>query len=318
MAIKSLIPQRPIKLDIYDKKLIFYLSQNSRIPKKELSNQLRISLPRTLYKIQRLEQEILSPAPNINFPLLGIDSYAIFAQDLSDEMCKKLLETSSCWFFDQSIGKYKYVMNVITNNIEEFCKKFLGNTHFDIYPIIRYIPDDYNPWKLDLKPNQIKNNNPIQLDSKDYKILAHISKNTTDSLLEISNATGIDRQTIKERLDKLLKSNVIQKFRYGINIFKIGFLVYILKLNVKPQEKEKILPYLRANPYSGFIFEIINGYVMYFMPPSHNELFEFTNKIQSLDNTILIDAIQTTEVFKVELVPDSVISIFEERVKKEN
>lgn len=313
MTIKSLRPQKPIKLDLYGKKIIFYLSQNSRIRRNELARKIGISLPRLLYKIKGLEQEVISPAPSINYPLLSIPSYIIFIQNLHKGTREKLLEIPSFWFFKQAIGKYQYVMNVITENIEKFCKDFLGNCHFEIYPIIRYIPDDYNPWHLKIQPYPLKKDITPNMDRKDYTILAHLSERTTDTLVEISKATSIDRQTVKSRIKKLERLNVIQKFRYGINIFKIGFLVYILKLDITPSSKQKILPHLRNDDYSGFIFETLTGCVMYYMPPSHKELFEFTQRIQDIDNNIHIEAIQTTETFRVDLVPLSVIKILRKR-----
>jgi DNA-binding Lrp family transcriptional regulator len=151
------------------------------------------------------------------------------------------------------------------------------------------------------------------LDAKDYRLLVRLSTHTTESLSQLSNATHLDRKTIKQRIDKLYAGNIIQKFRYGINIFKIGHLVYLLKLDVLWGEKQQLLPHLRADNYAGFIFETLTGYVMYYMPPSHKELFLFTSKIQSLSPSTHVDVIQTTDIFRIELVPQSAIRIFQQR-----
>ena len=131
-----------------------------------------------------------------------------------------------------------------------------------------------------------------------------------DSLADIQKQTKIDSQTIKKRIEKLWDANVIQKFRYGINIFKIGFLVYTLRIKTTPKSKISLLSHLRNNDYSGFIFETHEGYSMHFLPPSHTELFEFTKKLEEIDNDIKIDVVQNTEIFKVDLVPQSAVKIF--------
>jgi len=318
MAIKSTISQPPLKLDMHDKKIIFYLSQDSRIPRKELARKLNISIANLHYKIARLEKELISPAPNINYPLLKIPSYIILTQQISQETKEKLLNTSKFWFFNQAIGKYQYVMNVITDDIESFCKEYLGQCSFEVHPIIRYIPDDYNPWKLNIQANPIKNDKIIQLDDKDYRLLSYICENTTSSILEISAKTHMDRNNIKERIKKMLNANIIQKFRYAINVFKMNHLVYIINISMPPSIKNKIIPNLRSDNYSGFIFETLTGCVMYYMPPTHKELFNFTNNIQEIDQRIKIEVIQTTEIFRVDLVPQSAINIFKEKSKKNN
>lgn len=315
MAVISRPAQEKIKLDMYDKKIIFYLSQNSRMPLTELSKNLRISVQRCKYKISRLQKEILEPAPFMTFPLLDINSYMIFTPQLDQETITSLLKDDSIYFLMQSIGKYQYVINVVTDDITGFCNRHLGDFHIEVHPIINAYADDYNPFSLNIPPKPLLPNKKVDLDKKDHLILAHLGEKPTDSLIDIQKATGIDRQTIKHRIRRFEESNIIQKFRYGINIFKIGYLAYILKIEVVSKRKKQVLQNIRSNPYSGFVFESYFGFTMHFLPPSHNEVFEFTKKLESVDPTIKIDVIQNTEFYKVELVPKSAINILKTRVK---
>ncbi len=313
MVLKSFTAQGKIKLDLYDKKLLFYLADNSRTPQSELAKKLNISLQRLHYKLQRLQRELINPAVVLNYTLLCIPSYIVYAERLDEATKNQLMETSALFLFLQTIGSYQYCMIIITSDIQAFCKKYLSSEVIEVKPLIKYIPDDYNPFKLDLIPAPLKKDKECTLDKKDYKILAHISEYPLHSLLEIQANTKIDRQTIKERLSKLEKSNIIQKFRYAINIFKLGMILYFLKIELPVISKEKLLPHLRKDTYSGFVFEIYTGFVMYYMPPSHNELFEFVEKIKTLEPMARVDILQCSEFFKVEPVPQSVIEIFQKR-----
>jgi len=315
MAVISKEFQGQVKLDLYDKKIIFYLSQNSRMPISEIAKKLSISSQRVQYKIDRLKQEVLEPAAFMNFPLLDIPSFIIYTQQLDDNTIEQLMESKEIYFLMQSLGKYQWVINVVTEDIELFCKEYLSDKHFEIYPIIKSIPDDYNPFNLSIKPNLLKKDQKKQLDTKDYQILKHIAKNPLDSLINIQSKLEIDRKTIKSRIKQFEDNNIIQKFRYGINIFKIGCIAYILKIEVIPKNKQRILEEIRQNNFSGFIFESYNNFTMHYLPPSHNEIREFTKYLESIDPTIKIDVIQNTEFFKVKLVPEIVGEIFEKRSK---
>lgn len=315
MAVASSPLQEKIKLDLYDKKIIFYLSQNSRMPLTELAKKLRISIQRCKYKVSRLQKEILEPVAFMTFPLLDINSYIIFTPQLDQETTERIMRDDSIYFLMQSIGKYQYVINVVTNNISEFCNEYLSKHHIEVHPIINTYADDYNPFNLAIAPKPLLPNKKIELDKKDYQILAHIGEKPTNSLIDIQQATKIDRQTIKQRIKRFEEANIIQKFRYGINIFKIGYIAYILKISVTPQNKKKILQTIRNNIYSGFVFESYTNFTMHYLPPSHKELFEFTKKIEEIDSTVQIDVIQNTEFYKVDMFPKNAINILKDRFK---
>jgi DNA-binding Lrp family transcriptional regulator len=315
MAVISNPHQEKLKLDLYDKKIIFYLSQNSRMPINEIAKKLKISIQRCKYKIERLKKEILEPAMFLTYTLLEMKSYIIFAPQLSKETCTTLLNEDEIYFMFQSIGKYQYVLNVITDNIDMFCEKHFSEKHVEVLPVINSYADNYNPFKLNIPSGELKKNKKIDLDKKDYTILSHLSRKSDDSLLSIQAAIHIDRQTIKQRIKKFEESNIIQKFRYSLNVFKIGSLAYIIRLKVVAKNKKIILAHIRSNDFSGFVFETYDGFTMHFLPFTHNEVFDFTQSLLDVDSTLQIDVIQNTEFYKVNLVPGVVAEEFEKRNK---
>ncbi|MBM3232181.1 Lrp/AsnC family transcriptional regulator [Candidatus Pacearchaeota archaeon] len=314
MTLISEKSQEKLKLDLYDKKLIFYLSQDSRTPLNRLAHYLSISPQRTHYKIQRLLDSILDPAPFFNYPLLGIPSYIIFTGHLSSDTVKKLIEESGeIYFLMQALGKYNSVLNVVTKDIERFCSTYLPDQILEIYPIMHSYADDYNPFSLNISPQPLMGDKPLPLAKKDYILLEYLGRFPLEPIQTIHEKTKIDVKTIKKKIGLYKKSNIIQKFRYGVNIFKMGFFVYTLKIDVSYVKKKEILKYLRSNNYSGFVFETHSGFIMHFLPPSHNEVFLFIEGLYKIEPNAAVETVQNTEIFRISMVPKSALDYFKSR-----
>ena len=307
MALVSISPQKPLKLDLYDKKILYYLSRNSRMPMKQLAKRLRVSPQRLHYKLQRLTKELIDPLILINYQAIGIKMHLLFLPSLSEETKQKLMDDPSVAFFMQAVGKYQYILNVLHQNIDEFCKDLLSEHHAEIVEVIRQIPDSYNPFLIGKIPEAIKKDKKIQLDKKDFRILLQLSKNPIDSLSKLSEATDIDRQTIKARVQRMEDANIIQKFRYSMNIFKLGFLIYFVRLDVTPTSREKILNDLRNDNYSGMVFATHTEFVFFYLPPSHKELFALIENIQTKYPDVQMEIIQNMEYFKINPSPSNVL-----------
>lgn len=305
---------QPVKLDAIDKKIFWQLSLNSRIPQTQLAKQLKISKERLHYKINRLKQNLIDPAIILNYQSLKIDSYIILLKNLEPSNLEKIKNQSPSFVIAQSLGKYNYILYILTKDVKKFTQEFLPSSHFEIYPITAGYPDNYNPYNLAVKhPELIKKDLPINLDKKDYKLLHALSLDPTAPTLKISEQTKLDPKTIKSRIDKMLEANLIQKFRFAVNVLKMGVTAYFLKIETTPFLKEKILTTLRSNNYSGFVYETHIGFFMWYMPPSHTELFQFTQALQKIDPTIEVDAMQTAEIIKIETVPKEVQQILKLR-----
>lgn len=305
-----------IKLDAYDKKIFWELCINSRIPRNQLAKKIGISKERLHYKIKRLTQSLIDPAIILNYHALNIHSYMILLDNLDEQELEKIKASAPVFAMFQAIGKYNYILYILTEDVKSFCEEFLPSNHFKIFPITKGIPDNYNPYSLQVPhPEPVKQDRQVILDKKDYNLLYHLSKSPLDSTLKLSEKTFLDPKTINSRIKKMLDANLIQKFRFAVNIFKLGVTSYFLKLDIIPKNKQKVLHAIRANNYSGFVYETHTGFFLWYMPPSHKELFEFTKLLEQVDNTIKIDAMQTANIIKIETVPKQVQEILKQRSK---
>lgn len=309
-------PER-LKLDKQDKKILFHLSRDMRIPKKPLAKKLRISEQLLHYKIERLKHELITPITLFNYQLLGLNMYLLLLGRLKETDLQKILSHDSLIFSIRTLNKNEYILNLLTDDILNFCKENLADYHIRVIPIIKQIPDFYNPFNINEKEIlQIKKDKKIVLDNKDYKILLHIAKYPEDFVLKISNTTKIDRQTIKKRISRLIDSNIIQEFRYSLDIFKLGFTTYFLKVKTIPKLKQKILNLIRNNSYSGIVFETYSEYIFFYLPPSYRDLYSFTEILKQEDPTIDIEIIQSTEFFTLRPIPNFFLKFLERKIKK--
>ncbi len=303
----------PIKLDIYDKKLIYHLSQDLRMPQRKLAKSLRISPERVHYKVRRLLTEILSPAMNLDLVMLGFQNAVILVERLEQEAADALLENPALIMYFRILSRNQYLLIVSTADLDAFCKDHLADAHFTVHGITRFIPDDYNPYHLDLRPIPLPERGSIALRPSDYKLLAHLAENPLSTFSQIAERTGIDRNSVRLRIAALQQSGVILKFRYGINVFKMGMLVYFVKLQLSPSSKKSMIPYLRSDPYSGFIYETHDGLFMFYMPPDQRPLFAFTSRIAERDAAARVEILQAADYFKVEPLPANLIPVLRDR-----
>lgn len=91
-----------------------------------------------------------------------------------------------------------------------------------------------------------------KLDSKDKKILEALDKKARLSIAEISRKTGIQRDSVLYRINKMKKQKVIRFFHTVLNPSVLNYPIYTFVnfvLYNLTEEKEKLfLAYLKAYP----------------------------------------------------------------------
>ena len=314
MALTTIDNQETLKLDEVDKKLFYYLSQNIRYPRNELAKKLRVSKEKLNYRIERLLKTIIEPIVLFNFPLFGFKSYYIFTNQLSKERIEQLSDHDEVYLLTQNVGRYNHTIHVVTFDIEQFLKKHLGEEQFEIFEINEYLDDDFNGFHIKDKQKKRKTTNIQSLDLIDYKILAELYQNPIASYLQLANDSGIDRRTIKKRVDQLVENNYIQKFRFIVNAYKTGFQSYLLKIDFKMNQKEELILKLQSNDYSGFMYTSINSLYMWYLPTNHLELFEFTHSVEKSFQGVSIEVIQVSDVHHLSFMPKVALNYFKHKI----
>jgi DNA-binding Lrp family transcriptional regulator len=76
-----------------------------------------------------------------------------------------------------------------------------------------------------------------RIDHLDLKIVSELSKNGRGSISELSNETGVTRQTIANRLKRLHDEEII-RVAGGLNLVKLGYDMATVGLEVRGEQAE--------------------------------------------------------------------------------
>ena len=119
------------KLDIKDKKLLYYLSRNFRLQIQDLSELLLLSRKTVEYRLNRLLEEkiILSSISVINPVMLGFEVWLIVFKfqnttpGKESELIKQIKNDPSVFWLLRVTGKWDAMMGVFAKDMHDFTEK---------------------------------------------------------------------------------------------------------------------------------------------------------------------------------------------------
>lgn len=113
------------------------------------------------------------------------------------------------------------------------------------------------------------------MDNKDKKILYELDKNSRSSYSQIAKATRLKQETVRYRINTLVKEGIIQKFLTILNTTKLGNSYYqiMLKLqNVNEERKNTITNFLKNNSKVAWIGNLEGNYEIAFILYVKNQI----------------------------------------------
>lgn len=127
-------------------------------------------------------------------------------------------------------------------------------------------------------------NQNYQLDRKDKQILTELDVDARQSYHQIAKKTGLSKEVVKYRIDRLIKNQTILRFHTVINYFKLGlvkFKLYLRLTNTNKEKLEEITHYFHKHPLTEWValttgrWDIIVGFLV------HN-VNEFDQEVQQM------------------------------------
>ena len=119
----------------------------------------------------------------------------------------------------------------------------------------------------------------VKIDLKDKKILYELDFNSRQPFSIIGKKTGLHKNVVAYRINRLIKKRVIRHFYTVIDSFKLGyncFRVYIVLRHINPEIKKEIIDYFVNNKYTWWVGSFEGNYdlavVMWV-----KELYDFHN-----------------------------------------
>lgn len=264
-------------LDDTDKKILYELDANCRVPFKRIAEKHGINTSTVFSKIQRMEETGIIEGYSIrgNFQSIGYTTYHLFLEMgwISEETTRSftlwLQKNQVVSFAVKILGSYRYLMTLKTKNFEEL-EQFLQNleakferslVHMEVCPHVstHFFPRKYLVKKVPLMEAASISNSPnIEHDTLDLKLLNELKKNARMQTLELARKVDCTEKTARERLKKLIKHEVIKRFFTKINMQKVGYSWYIAVYRLYKRDKQKIKELLKLStehPHITFLCE---------------------------------------------------------------
>ena len=271
-----------MNLNIKDKKLLYWLNQNSRVTNKELAKKIGLSEQAVGYKLKVLENDgiIKKYVTFVNTLALGYSHYKVLLRlqntnpQKEREVIDYLVGNKDIRWVAACSGRWDINFSVMAKTSQEF---------IDIYRKIEYDFGDYISEKnislLIRSPGFTKgyllNQNSLktleyepkifgkELDLLDKKILKSISQSARKNIIEVAKEIGSTIDIVRYRLKKLESERLISGFTVQLDLQKMNLLRYSIYFSLHKMGEEiekKMIGFARGHNNIIFILIMIGTY----------------------------------------------------------
>ena len=249
------------KIDIIDKKLLYELDKNSAIELSELSKKLRHSKQFIIYRMKRLEELKVITGYNaiIDMSKLGYFTFRVyfkFQQSTIDDgrvFINYVMDSFlQVWTITSMHGKWDYALFLGVRSIAEFhqiWENIMSKYKQKIkkYNVAVYAPI-YNFNKTFFLNESHETINRIygigekdEIDKLDWRLIESYANNVRESKVKIAKKLNISPDTVRGRIKKLEKNNVIVGYKIGLNLVPLGVVSYRIDLQLLSTKRNKEL-----------------------------------------------------------------------------
>ncbi len=262
--------ENQVKLDKRDRKLLFQLDLNSRLPLSQLGKKVGLSKQVVDYRLRNLiNLKVISEFYTvINFSKLGYTQYKLYFkfQNIDTNKEKEIIEywvgnKNSIWVA-ACRGRWDLAVSILAKNVNK-----LGHILTDFINAYGLFVLEKNILITQTSPVFTKTYlaeqkekeefvyggeiGHYELDEIENKILALLSTNARISVLNLMQKTDLTRDVINYRLKKLEKDNVIVQYRAIIDLSKLGYQLHkiILRLQkLSPEKENELKSFVKQHP----------------------------------------------------------------------
>ena len=266
-----------IKIDVKDKKILYHLYDNSRQSLNIIGKKVGLSKELVRYRINRLQKEgvIQKYTTRINFTSLGFGAIRFYytlqfaTPQIKQEIIDYFVQSKHTTGIAEFEGKYDLQVCIfakipdfgtsITSFYDEIQRKYRDYIDEQIGTALIYIEVFDCSFLLDEKERKPRSEMgiiipSISVDDFDVEILHILDLDGRTPTINIAKKLNSTVTTIKSRMDKLKKGNIIEKFSIIIDWIKIGYQSYIVEINLKNYNKKyEIIEYVKHNPNLWYI-----------------------------------------------------------------
>jgi DNA-binding Lrp family transcriptional regulator len=271
------------QLDSKDHKILYNLFLNSRESLSLIGK--KVQLPKTVvkYRIDRLVNEkiIENFSAMIDVFKLGFMVYRlnIVFQYVSPEKEREIIDYfvnhKNTWSAASAKGRYDFTTTILVKNpglfysfYEDTLKRYryyfkeidfsqlyekFGYKHATLFSDKEHSQEKTYEYRFTGKI--------VDIDEVDYQILCMLAKNSRIPSIDIAKKIKMTSTTIINRISRLIKDGIIQRYTISIDAVKLGYKPFNVNLSLRNYEKKNnILNYLSNIPFIWEIHKAVGGY----------------------------------------------------------
>ena len=253
-----------MKLDLKDKKILYELSKNCRLPTSRIAKSVGLSQQVVDYRINRLVKlgVITAFITEINVEKLGFNRHIMYLQlkkvdeTKEKEIIAYFVKHPFLTWIVTSTGKWSIIMDIIAKDlkqvseiIDELKQKY--GEFFGEYKVASQIDYQYFRSKYyGFKEEKFEKQQPAgqyKIDDIDLKLLRILSNNARIDFVKLSGQFNLTANAIKNRVNKLIQNGIIKTFFIEPNKTALGFEQYNIQFifeNPSKEQEQKLLNYL--------------------------------------------------------------------------
>jgi len=250
-----------VKLDLYDKKVLFELDKNARKSTSDIAKKIRKSKQFVDYRIKRLEyEEVLKGYTTvIDYSRMGYLSIRVYLKlhnitpEQQNALENELIKDKEVWWLVTLEGKWDISYATAVKNVLDFYdywdkivqkyRKHITKKSIVIYTHIRQYPKTYLIQTKEMHHGTLvgASKDIEKYDEMDLRILKLIADKARMPLLEIAGKLKTSPQVIRNHIRKMEKSGIIQGYRALIDVSQMGYRYYKAYINLLHNKRQKEL-----------------------------------------------------------------------------
>ncbi|MBU1030800.1 MAG: winged helix-turn-helix transcriptional regulator [Nanoarchaeota archaeon] len=332
-----------MKLDLRNRQILYELWQDARISSSQIARKIGVSREVVDYRIKRLLEEkyISHFITMVNTDRLGYVSYNIHLQlkNFDEEKLLGMIKYLSNHPFVKWVvscsGKWDLVFTMMAKNkihfdelFTDICDKLRDHiADYDILTRIKIYKDlDVVFLKGEIKSSTYwkKKDVPrkVRLDARDLKILGVLSQNGRMHLLDIAKKVDLTPEAVNYRMKKLVSQQIIRNYRAVIDVSKLGYLWYMLMLdvqNITPKKESEIMTFFNDTPNIFYVDKTIGRWNLRveIITKNHEEFYKILVDIRNHFQDILKSfelLILFKDCYQVSYAPGMIEELKEEKI----
>jgi DNA-binding Lrp family transcriptional regulator len=269
------------KIDVKDKKILYYLDLNSRESFRSIGKKVGLSKDVVASRIKKLQDDgvITNFHTAVDYCLLGFTSFRFYlnfqyvTEDIKNEIVNYFINEKYIKFIHSVEGSFDFSLIAHAKDISKIYfiwekvlsryRDYFANQVFSaVYKTsvfcFSFLLDESDEERKARKFYDLMSSGKIiNIDKIDYNILKQIIVNARMPTVEIAKNLNSTPSVINYRINKLIKTGIIIGFKTSINFSKISYRMFKIDINLKDHRiLDRIIDYVKTNP---FLFEIIKS-----------------------------------------------------------